>query len=336
MTSSFGGCKKDPPVNPPLPDFSAHQHNVLILNEGNFMWGNASLTHINPDNHEVTHDVFSRTNARPLGDVAQSAIIVGEEIWVIVNNSQKIERINRRNYKSIGSISSLQSPRYACFISMHKMYVTDLYANKIHILNPTNGTKSGEILCHGWNEELLYSNGHVYLCNVKNNQLLQINASTNQIIDSISVGDAPRSIQKDSHGRIWVLCEGNIPPQETAGSLYCIDANSHQVLKQFQFPNAQIHPSALCLSNTKNELLFLYNGIFKMNIDSDVLPVSAYIPQGNRLFYSLSVQPQTGDIWVGDAGDYVQRGIVFRYSDASKELIHSYETGIIPGKIYFD
>lgn len=332
----IASCKKDPVLPPPLPDFTQISKHALVINEGNYMWGNASLTHINLETNEVTDDVFSRANSRPLGDVAQSMVRVGNEMWIIVNNSQKIERLNARTFKSIGTISPFHSPRFACLIDMHKMFITDLYAHKIHIVNPSNGTKTGEIPCEGWTEQIIYSNGHVYVCNVTRNKIMDLNPATNQIIDSVSVGDAPRYIQKDNQGRIWVLCEGNLPPHETKGSLYCIDpTNPSQVVKRIDFPEANIHPSQLKINATGDKLYFLYNGVWSMDVESAALPQNPLIVQGNRLFYGLEIQSETGDIWVTDAGDYVQRGKIYRYSAASKELLKTYQAGIIPGNMYF-
>jgi YVTN family beta-propeller protein len=297
----IASCKKDPVLPPPLPDFTHISKNALVINEGNYMWGNASLTHINLETNEITDDVFSRANSRPLGDVAQSMIRVGQELWIIVNNSQKIERLNARTFKSIGTISPFHSPRYACLIDMNKMFITDLY-----------------------------------VCNVKKNKLMVLNPATNQIIDSVSVGDAPRYIQKDNEGRIWVLCEGNLPPHETKGSLYCIDPMNHfQILKRIEFPESSIHPSQLKISASGDKLYFLYNGVWSLDVESAALPQSPLIVQGERLFYGLEIQTETGDIWVTDAGDYVQRGKIYRYSADSKELLKTYQAGIIPGNMYF-
>jgi len=80
------------------PNLSAEEvmreRGVLILNEGNFMYGNSSLSYYNPVTGKVVNDVFYRQNGVPLGDVAQSAVIYGGELYVVLYNSGKIMVMN--------------------------------------------------------------------------------------------------------------------------------------------------------------------------------------------------------------------------------------------------
>jgi hypothetical protein len=48
------------------------------------------------------------------------------------------------------------------------------------------------------------------------------------------------------------------------------------------------------------------------------------------LYYGLTVCPRTGDVYVADAIDYVQQGMIYRYSK-ERVLIDEFYVGIIPG-----
>ena len=74
------------------------QNDVIIVNEGNFGFGNATLTLYNSTNRNIHHGIFQQVNNYPLGDVAQSAYYFNEKIVVVVNNSNKIEIIDKADF----------------------------------------------------------------------------------------------------------------------------------------------------------------------------------------------------------------------------------------------
>src|SRR5690606_40906528 len=64
----------------------------FITNEGNFGDANASVSHVSADLNTVTNDIFKTANGKDLGDVAQSIVMHGDYAFVVVNNSNTIER----------------------------------------------------------------------------------------------------------------------------------------------------------------------------------------------------------------------------------------------------
>jgi DNA-binding beta-propeller fold protein YncE len=329
----FSSCKKEEikSIVVTTPDSG---HTTLVINEGTFNWGNASLSAISTLNSSVENNIFEAKNGRPLGDVFQSIFPYKEELWLIVNNSQKIERINSKTFASLGAISNLQSPRYALQVSENKVYVSDLYANAVHIINPSTATKTGEISCPGWTEEMILHNGLAWVCNVRRNKLFAINVTTDQIVDSVEVGDSPTSIVKDKNGHIWALCEGNLPPGETAGSIWKINPETGTEIIHFTLPSPTNHPKRLRINKEGNNLFYLNGGVYSLIIADTALMTSPIIAENGRLFYGLGIHPNDNSIWVSDAKDFVQNGKVYQFAESGSEL-KNYSVGIIPSGFYF-
>ncbi|MBL7918308.1 MAG: hypothetical protein JNM96_07905 [Bacteroidia bacterium] len=152
---AFASCVKDKPNKtvPTTVNLSAGKK-VFIINEGNFMNANASVSLYDTGNESVVENYFYAQNNSALGDVAQSINKINNDYYIVVNNSGKIVVCNeyfvvRRN------ISGLTSPRYIIPVSNQKAYVSDLYANAISIIDLNKGTKTGSIPCGGWTEKMV-------------------------------------------------------------------------------------------------------------------------------------------------------------------------------------
>ncbi len=89
----LSSCEPDP-VKIKSPAFRGSE-GVFILNEGNFMNENASLSFYDYKKNEVFNQIFFTANQVPLGDVAQSMTFYGDKGFIVVNNSAKIGAIDR-------------------------------------------------------------------------------------------------------------------------------------------------------------------------------------------------------------------------------------------------
>ena len=62
-----------------------------------------------------------------------------------MNNSHVIFAIDLNTFKEVGRIENLTSPRYIHFLSDEKAYVTQLWDNRIFIINPKKYEITGYI-----------------------------------------------------------------------------------------------------------------------------------------------------------------------------------------------
>lgn len=336
------------PVDTVFFDFTGNK-GVYIVNQGNFMYGNSSLSFYDPSTNKVVNHVFQARNGAPLGDVAQSMSIWNNLGFIVVNNSGKVYVIDSRTAEYRGSITGLESPRYIHFINSRKAYISDLYARKISIFDPSNLKLTGEIkvrnsaselIQHSTEQMVAYKNFVFTNCWSYDNKILIIDTNTDQLIDSIEVFKQPNSLVLDKNNKLWVLTDGGFegsPYGFERPGLLKIDAETREIERTFRFALGE-RPLGLCLNAEKDTLLFLNRHVWKMAVQDKKLPEQPFISSLNANvyggFYSLSIDPKSSEIYVGDAIDHAQNGLVRRYSISGK-LIDEFKVGISPGYFAF-
>lgn len=319
--------------------FSLPVHGLFITNEGNFQYGNASLSFYDPLEKSVENELFYRANAMKLGDVAQSMAIRDGIGWIVVNNSHVIFAIDIETGKEIGRITNLTSPRYIHFLSNEKAYVTQIWDNRIFIVNPSTFEITGYIpvprmtMEQGSTEQMVQYGKYVFVnCWSYQNRILKIDTETDSVVDELVVGIQPTSLVLDKNNKIWSVTDGGYegsPYGYEAPSLYRIDAETFAIEKEFRFKFGDA-PSEVQLNGTKDKIYWINDDIWEMDVTADILPDNPFLDSRGTIYYGLTIDPASGDVYVADAIDYQQQGMILRYSSEGMELDKFY-VGIIPG-----
>ena len=342
----LAGCMKDDE----LWNFERSIHDIpfeglFVINQGNFMYGNASLSYYDPETREVLNEVFFNTNALPLGDLAQSMVIRDTLGYVVINNSGRIYVLNTRTFEVVGKITGLTSPRYMHFISESKAYVTDLYARSIFVVDPLLMEVTGTISVNNHQtdfsqhntEQMVQADKYVYAnCWSFDNQILIIDSETDRVVDSVEVLKQPNSMVLDHHQTLWVLSDGGWPESpygyELPG-LMKIEAGSRKAEIVHRFSQGDM-PSGLSINGSGDTLYFLNQGVYRHVIGSGREPeliIEHPYPGG---FYALAVDPVSSELYVADAVDFVQRGNVYRFTGHGA-AVDTFQAGIVPGGFCF-
>ena len=315
------------------------ENGIFIACEGNFMYGNSSLSFYHPDKKEVTNHLFQARNNAPLGDVVQSLARKGNSLFIVVNNSGKVVVADSRTIEFQGNITGLVSPRYIHFVSEEKSYISDLYANHITIFNPESLEITGTIDLEGHSSEQMVQVGkYVFVSHwVNGEHILMIDTQTDELVDKIKVPAQPKDLRVDKNGKIWALCGGsfeNSVVEENPSALVRLDPETHTMEQIYRF-NEGMFSSGLEMNVAGDTLYFLNNGVFKMAVNSRHLPDSAFIPENEKLFYHLAVDPRSGEIYVADAIDYTQYAVIYRFTQGGV-LKDSFKAGINPSDFLFN
>ena len=323
---------------------------VFIVNEGNFNYGGASLSYYQHDSKHLENEVFQRANAMRLGDVAQSMVVRNGVGWVVVNNSHIIFAIDTETFREVGRITDLPSPRYIAFVSDEKAYVSQIDSDRIIIINPKTFSITGEIICPmttpyrtGSTEQMVVVGDYLYVaCWSYQKRILKIDTRTDEVVDFVDIGLQPKSIVKDRNDKLWVVSdggyEGNVLGYESA-KLYRLNPENLAVEQLFELGlntsgSATRSASRLKINEQGDTLYWIDEGVWRMSVDATELPTEPFIKplSGTQrcLYYALGVAPESEEIYVGDAIDYQQRSVIYRFSREG-ELLDSFTAGVIAG-----
>lgn len=320
-------------------EFSKPGSGLFILNEGNFQYGNATMSYYDPEDNEVDNEVFFRANGMKLGDVAQSMTIYDGKGWVVVNNSHVVFAINPSTFRETGRIEDFTSPRYIHFVSPSKAYVSQIWDNRIFIVDPERYSVTGYItvpdmaMGNGSTEQMVQFGKYVFCnCWSYQNKIIKIDSEKDEVVEELVVGNQPNSIVMDKYNKLWTITDGGVEGSSTGvetPALIRIDAETFKVEKVFEFSKNDT-PRKVYVNGEGDTIYWINGDVWKMSVTSEELPWTPFIEEQNTKYYALTVNPYNGEVYLADAIDYQQQGKIYRYTKGGS-LIDEFYVGITPG-----
>lgn len=331
----FASCKKEEDTTP-IPDYTpnAQDKTVLVSNEGPFQSGSGTISLLNITQNSIENGVFENTNAYPLGNIVQSAHKAGSDIYMMVNNAQKVEVVSYPEFTSTATIDGLGAVRYMASQGQTG-YVSDWTLGGVQVIDLNTKSVTGTIITGDGPENLLVHEDKLYVANSGGfgvaNTVSVIDLNTQTVSAQITVSDVPHSMAIDASGNLRVLCRGyndwTDPTNSTAGALVTINPASGTVTSTLEFADNSQHPSHLVANADGTRLFFLRDGnIYRMSASDTTLPANALVA---GTLYSLGYHPGAGLLLGGDAIDFVSEGIILEYNeDGAQQNVHS--AGVMP------
>ena len=354
LATALFSCKPDPTPTPVDPSDTIKPHpvnlkGVYVLNEGVYMSSNASLSFYDPVADTAASFLFYKANNAPIGDVGQSLAMAEGKLYIVVNNSNLIYKVDantiRIDMTKPFKLLDFYSPREMHFVAPNKAYVSDLMGTGLWIVNPQDMSHCGFVETGKTTEkmvqvgnELYVSNWSYYYVNANShesyNTVQVIDANNDVKVADIAVGKEPNTMTVDKNGHVWVLCEGATWEEDGENpSLWEINPLLKTAEKRYEFDGTAM---VLRANPSGDHLYVIYdNEVRRFDIATLALSETFRIvaePQG--MFYNMAVEPETGDIYVTDAKNYMMNGTVYRYSNDGV-LLSSFEAGVIPSAMLF-
>ncbi|MFB9108206.1 YncE family protein [Flavobacterium gyeonganense] len=324
----FASCSSDDNTENDTP-LGAYDNGVLILNEGNFGRPNASVSFISNDLNTFQNDIFKIVNTPTvLGDVAQSMTFNGDKAFIVVNNSNEIEVVNRYTFKSLGTITEkLENPRYSVVLN-NKLYVTNAISEAVTIYDATTYAYIASIPVNKTVEKIVTANNKLYVMNAAygyGNQVTVINPSNNTISKTLTLEDGVNSIE-EKDGSVYVL-SGN----DTKSTLYKINASTDNSTSI----ESTTLKGAANMDIDGSKIYYTQDGnVYSMNLNATTFsttPIFTTTYVQYSTFYGFGVID--GKIYSGNANGFTADGIVTVYSSTGT-VLKTLTVGIGPNGFY--
>ena len=344
MVLAAVACKKDDDKKPTTQP-GKYEKGVFVVNEGPFMSGSGTLDHYTPATKTVENNVFEKINNADIGNIFQSMYFGKENAYLIANFSGIIRAVDAKTLVLKTSSDAVSSPRFALEVGGNHLAVSDWAEGKVFILNRNTLSAVTSITVGSGPEQMYYhsAKNQLFVLNSggfgADSTLSVIDLANNSVEQTLTLAGAPNSLVRDRNGKIWVLCGGikdfNDPSKNTAGALIRINPDNLSIEARLDFYDLDLSPGKLAIDGTGSHLFYLDNAyggsVYKLSITDSQLPTSAEI---SGFAYSLGIDPANGDIYTGDAGNFVDPGKAYRFNK-DKAILDTLSTGIIPGQFQF-
>ncbi len=335
----FTACSDDDPVTPPNPQ--AEVTGVYVLSEGKFQQNNASLAFYNLEKDTVLNYVYEDANGKKMGDNANDMDIYKTYAYVAVSNSNKIEVVDLKTFKSVATINMQgKKPRGIAITDDGKGFVTSATKNKVYTFNANTFSITDSVECGAVPESITITGGKVFVANSgwgADSTVTVIDAKTNTILKTIKVGYNPVEIIT-ADGFVYVAAIGGWGAGQSRKGLYKIDATNLNVVDSIATTTFPSFPGIMCVA--ENNLLIVGSaGAQKVSLDNfvagDILIAnSSVVTNGSAwsAIYGIAYDAKEKKIYCGNPKDFNQAGDIAIF-DLSGNLVKRFDCGINPGTI---
>ena len=330
----------------------------FLLNEGNMGSNKATLDYFDYESGEYSCNIFPQRNphvVKELGDVGNDLQVYGERLYAVINCSNLVEVMDLSTAEHIGAIS-IANCRYITFDKGYA-YVSS-YAGPVQIdpnarpgkvvkIDTATLSIVGECVVGYQPEEMAVVGNRLYVANSGGYRVPNYDTTVSVIdldsfteIKRIEVAINLHRLELDRYGLLWISSRGDYNGKQSA--LYAIDTRTDEVALKLELPVGNM--------TRAGDSLYVYSNAFdkqaqKHNISYAIINTATheiadrhFIKDGTEsqivVPYGVAVNPETREILVTDAGDYVTPGKLHCY-DAKGVRKWSVTTGDIPAHIAF-
>lgn len=366
---SATGCREDELVVPTeyeiVPDTPREGTNIrgfYLVNEGNMGSNKCSLDYMDYFTGLYSRNIYAEKNpnvVKELGDVGNDIGIYGSKLYVVVNCSHKVEVMDAKTGVRIGQVD-IPNCRYVRFYR-GSAYVSsyvgpvridpDAPKGAVYRVDTLSLAVTGKVTVGYQPEEMDIIDDYMYVANSGGYRAPDYDKTVSviQLIDfkqvqQIPVGINLHRLKKDKYKKLWVTSRGNY--EDIPSRLFVMEkkAGSDNMKVTDTIPvacsNMAFYGDSLYYYATEWNNFTQSNKITYGIIDIRTKQVMSdnFITDGTEkeitIPYGIAIHPETGDIFVTDAKNYVSSGTLYCFDRKGRKK-WSVRTGDIPAHIAF-
>ena len=327
-----------------------------LLNEGNWGSNKSTIDYYDAATHTYHRNIYAEVNpgvTGHLGDMGNDLKIYDGKLWAVINNSHLVEVMDAATAQHITQFT-IPNCRYLAFEGRHA-YVTsfagpagvDPNAQRGYVahIDLDRMEITGTCIVGYQPEGLAVSGDYLYVANSGgyrapdyDHTVSVIDLESFHVVDTIDVAPNLHLIEQDSHGYLWVTSRGDYGA--IAPKTYVIDPLTRTVCDSL---NLAISGMALA-----GDSIYAYSSVWDYTtgentfgyhlIDTRTREVvnNSFIANTTdiRTPYGIAVNPTTREIYVTDAGDYVNPGYLHSFTPEGNRKV-KVRTGDVPSDIAF-
>lgn len=334
----FISCGNDDDMDVPK-EITSYDTGIFVVNQGNNDVANGSISFYQRDCEQVVNKIYLRQNtATTVGNQLQAIAFEGDQGYILSEQANALTVVHANDFSHIATITGFRQPKGLLVVNQNKLYVSewgaDGYTGSIQVVDLNTLSIVGNIPTSAGAGKMLQVGPAVYVANSGGfgvaSIVTKIDATTDQVVNTIEVGPNPVDLVQDQTGAIWSLCSGVLinfqnpnSSENTPGELVKIenDEVTHSIPLVAGARN-------LTINTTKDELYFVNNNwTYAHPIANTSLSL---VPFLDASFNAYAVDPVSGYLLAANAMDFKDDGTVILFDLNTANPIDTFEVGIVP------
>ena len=345
LIGCLAGCVPPPEFEPADAGClrSAYQ-GLFVLNEGAWTSNQASLDFY-PSGDSLGHcaAVFQQVNGQPLGDVANHVVIDEDTLYIVVNNSRLIYKLQLPSLHLLGQLSlpASASPREMAITSPHKAYVTSFFTNHLFLFNPaTMELLPDSIIVENTMEGISIAQDKAfvacgnYLPPEVNNKLAVIDTQTDELLQYIELPVENPGKVLTYQGKVLVACRGDYDPQGEGSAIVEVDPEGKTVTRVTKFEGSlfemEIVEDALWVLRDSSVARI---DLVTWEVEANFLQEKTLVASEAYYFYGIHYAPDQSALYIAMA--HPTRNGQLLVLNPFGQIQQRLETGMFPGEVFF-